>query len=682
MVCKNCGSTIFEGDKFCFKCGMRVTEDVSSAVEEMKPGEKPAMEELKPEKEPVAEELKPEKESAAEELKQEKESAAEELKTEKASVAQPEPSANAESAELPPGIPEEKSSRVRGGFRNRNTGKPKKWLPRVILGILGLIVVILIANSARLINSYHRNFSTPEEYYRWVERRAIRKNAKTFAEYYASFLVEQLHSYDTHMSSEVRVELGDAGRDMMELAGVDLSWFEKGVFTYESTSKDGVQQSITGLEIGGEKLFSIETIMDLKDEAAYLGFPGLAQKYLAVDTGQREFIEDFSYVVGMEPEEYLESMELLELIYRECPDKRQMEALADRYLELLLNNIDNVKMRTGKTARVGDISQNCTTLRIYLDKNDIQEMLSEFLKELQEDSEIELLLVQIYDLAEELDLDLDYYKDSDDFYEAFQDDIDEILDDMDYYITYHDELDMTVYVDDKGQIIGRTMEFPNSWDEVSFSWLNPHKGSKFGYKGSITADGEEVSITGSGRDFGNKINGSFTVRYEGTGIVDIEVKRFDMNSLRKGYVNGKFTVTVSSGFGRAFDLNSASSFLADMELVIDVSTNKSSEKLSMELREDKELWGYLTITVKRGDGRKISVPSTRNAVFVDGREDFEEWWDTLKWDNLIKKMDKAGLPAEAVDAAEEISEMDADEFIDELRDAMWFLIYDMMEDFF
>lgn len=633
MVCKNCGSTIYEGDKFCFKCGMRVTEEASPA-EEASAGS---------------------------------EAVAEEVET--------------ETAALPPGIPEEKPRKAKVRFGRQNAGKPRKLLPRVLLGILGVVVLVLIANSAKLVNSYHRNFSTPEEYYRWVERRSIQKNVKTFAEYYVNYFVEQLHRYDTHVSGEVRVELGDAGRDMLDMAGVDLSWFEKGAFTFESTSKDGVQQSITGLEIGGEKLFSMETIMDLKDEAAYLGLPGLSQRYLAVDTGQKEFVDSFSLVSGMEPEEYLESMELFELLYRECPDKRQMEALTNRYLELLLNSIDNVKMRTGKTVRVGDISQNCTTLKIYLDKNDIQDMLREFLKELQEDSEIELLLIQVYDLAEELDLDIGHYRDGDDFYEAFQDSIDEILDDMDYYVTYHDELDMTVYVDDKGQVIGRTLEFPNSWEEVSFSYLNPHKGSKFGYKASIIADDEEVSITGSGRDFGNKIDGIFTVKYEGTSIVDIDVKGFDMKSLRKGYINGSFTVTLPSGFSRAFDLASASSYLSDMELVIDVSTDRSSEKLNIELREDKELWGSLTITVKRGNSRRISVPSTRNAVFVDDKEDFEDWWDTIKWDDLIKKMNKAGLPAESVDAVEEISEMDIDEIIDELRDAMWFLMYDLMDDF-
>ena len=251
---------------------------------------------------------------------------------------------------------------------------------------------------------------------------------------------------------------------------------------------------------------------------------------------------------------------------------------------------------------------------------------------------------------------------------------------MDYYVTYHNELDMTVYVDDKGQIIGRTMNFPNSWDEVSISWLNPHQGSRFGYKGSIIADGEEISVTGSGKDFGNKINGSFTVKYEGNGILDIEVKDFDMGSLRKGYLNGSFTVTASSGIGRATNMRSLASYLSDMELIINISMNRSSEKWSMELREGRDLWGSLTISAKSGNGSKISVPSTRSAIFVDNDSDFEEWWNTMEWDDMIKKMNKAGLPSDAMDAVEKFSEMNADEVMDELSEMMWSLMYGLMEE--
>ena len=33
MICKNCGSKLFEGDKFCSKCGTRVTEETPAEVQ-------------------------------------------------------------------------------------------------------------------------------------------------------------------------------------------------------------------------------------------------------------------------------------------------------------------------------------------------------------------------------------------------------------------------------------------------------------------------------------------------------------------------------------------------------------------------------------------------------------------------------------------------------------------------
>ena len=658
MECKNCGSPIYEGDIFCSRCGTRVADETGDRAEVSAMTEETGD---RAEASAMAEE--------AGELSQEK------PEDDKVILGPERPGAG----EIPPSIPEEKPSKYGNRFKKSAKGRStalggdrhKKLIPGVFIGVIGVVVLILVANSAKLVNSCHRNFSTPEEYYRWVEKRAIQKNAKMFAEYYVNHFVEYLHRYDRHISGEIRVVLGDAGRDRMEQAGLQV--FEEGIFTFESDSRDSVTQDILGVEIGGEKLFSMDVIMDLRDEAVYLGFPGLTKTYLAMDTGEREFVRGFEHASGMTPEEYLESLELLEVLYRECPDKSQMEALANRYLGLLLNNVDDVKMRTGKTVRAGSITQACTTLEFSLDKDDIRNMLTEFLEELREDSEVETLLFQIFELAEELDLNVGDYGDAENLYEAFRDRIDGILTDMEYYVTYQNELNMTVYVDDKGQIIGRAIEFPNSWEEVSFSYVNPHRGSGFGYRGSIVMNGEELSVTGSGKEIVNKIDGSFTVKYEGNGIVDIDVRNFDMRSLRKGFMKGSFTVTASSGIDRVWDLDEAYSRLSDMALTIDVSTGRSSEKLSMELREEKELWGSLSIVSKTDSGRKISVPSTRSAVFVDSDRDFADWWDTVKWDGLLKKMNRAGLSSDAIDAVEEFSERDAGEIWDRVKDMIWSL---------
>lgn len=675
MECRNCGSPILEGDRFCSKCGTRVSAEFTGEMANAEASRAGASGAETPSAEVSSEEAPWAGASNAETSSTEASSAG--------TLSAGTPSADASRTEassavaIPLCIPEEVPSRFQGLWKRMFQGKKaavdadrsKKRIPRVIAVILAAAAVLLIADSAKLINSYHRNFSTPEEYYRWVERRAIHTNAKTFAGYYANYIMGYLRGYDSRTSGEIRLELGNAGRELLESAGLE-PWFEEGALTYETTCRDGVEQSILGLEIEGEKLFGLDAVMDLRDEAVYLGLPELTEKYLALDTEGKDFIREFENVFGVEPEEYLKELELLEAFYEECPDKQQMEALADRYLERLLDSIDDVKMRTGKTARVGGVTQTCTTLEIYLDKDDIRNMLSGFLRELREDSEIEALLYQAYELMEELDPEESLYSDADDFYEAYQDRIDEILDNMDYYITYHNELDMTVYVDDKGRIIGRTMEFPNSWDEITVSYLFPRRGSRFGYKASFVSDGEEMSVTGSGRELWKKIDGRFTVKYDGIGILDVDVEDFDLKSLQKGFLNGCFTVSAASGIRRMGDMGMARSFLPELQLILDVSMDHSSRKLGIELREGRDLWGILTMTARSGDGKKIAVPSTKRAIFVEDERDLAEWWDTIEWEKLIRDMDKAGVPSDTIERVEKFSGMDAGELMEELRELM------------
>lgn len=671
MVCKNCGSELFEEDRFCSKCGTRVTEPVSdthSAPEEERGTEAEEM---------VITRFAPNAEAETEGAV----TAGEGTKDAKTERAQ----AGAEGASdmgriLPPCIPEEKPSKAKGRLRFKNAVcavlgvRKKTWISRAVLGILCILALVPAANGSKLSNYFHRYFSSPEEYYCWVERRSLKESARVISDYYINYFLEYLHRYDRSVSGELRVEFGEAAMEVMEEAGADISWPEEWAVSFESNNRDSVIQGVLGLETDGTRLLTMDGIIDFKDEAAYLGILELSKTYLAVDTEQKGFVEYFYDVFGMEPEEYSETLELLEILYNEYPDKKEIEALADKYLNMLFDNINDVKMRMGRTIRVGSISQTCTTLELYLDKNDIQNIMTEILEELQEDEDVEALLTELFDLAAETELDILKYRDGDEYYEAFQDNIAQILDELDYNITYHDELEMTVYVDNKGRIIGRTIEFPNSWNEIAFSYMNPRNGSKFGYKGSINVNSGEVSVIGSGKVFGGKISGSFTLKLDGSGIVDVEVKNLDMTSLKKGYINGKFTVTAASGMGRALGVYSASSILSDMQLILDISMRKSSEKLYMELKENAERWGSLTFTVKRDKGRKISVPSTKGSVFVEDQRDFEDWWDTVKWEDLIKKMNKAGFPSEVMDAVEEYSQMNGREILEELADDLRFLI--------
>ena len=153
MVCKNCGSELFEEDRFSSKCGTRVTEPVSdthSAPEEERGTEAEEM---------VITRFAPNAEAETEGAV----AAGNGTKDGKAEKAQ----AGAEGASdmgriLPSCIPEEKPSKAKGRLRCKNAVcavlgvRKKTWISRAVLGILCILALVPAANGSKLSNYFHR----------------------------------------------------------------------------------------------------------------------------------------------------------------------------------------------------------------------------------------------------------------------------------------------------------------------------------------------------------------------------------------------------------------------------------------------------------------------------------------------------------------------------------------------
>ncbi|MGN0167984.1 MAG: zinc-ribbon domain-containing protein [Acetatifactor sp.] len=661
MVCENCGKEVPEGDKFCTQCGWKVPVEEAKteepAAEEVK-AEEPQAEETKTE-EPVAEEVKAE-EPQAEETKIE-EAAAEEVKAE-------EPQAEeAKTGELPPSPtnppePEKK--------------KFNKKIAIIIGSAAALMLVLIVANWATLTNTMKRTFSSPEKYYQWVEKNTVKDAAASAASIYSSYLLETLKVYDTGSSAELTLELGEAGQDMLSLAGLagmDLSWFESATISYEGYSKDNVVQNSIGLGLGRDKLLTLDSIIDIEGENAYLAIPELSKSYIGVEMDD---LSDYSYYLD-DSSDGVEYMDVLKTICERLPEEKQVQKLLAKYFDIALGCVEDVEMKKGKTLRAEGITQTCTELEVTIDADTVEDVLKAVLEEMEDDGDIKEIIIRLCDELAKQDMDGLEDIDSEEVYEAFRDACKEARKDAKYAVDSDMELVMTLYVDKKGNVRGRTVEYDDGWDSFKLEVANPHKGSKFGYKASADVDGQEFAVTGSGKDSNGTINGDFSVKYNGAGIVDITAKKFDTDSLKKGCLNGEFTVKASSGISRALGMASTASFLSDMVLSIDVSMSSSSNKLIVSLTEDGDNWGSVTLAASRKSGKRASVPSEKKTIFVEDEDDFEDYWDTIEWDSFLKKLDKTALPSDVVDYVEDIADMDADEVMEELEYLMWDLMYYM-----
>ena len=466
-------------------------------------------------------------------------------------------------------------------------------------------------------------------------------------------------------SAEVSVELDEAGQDMLSLAGaagVDLSWFKSASLTYEGYSKDNVMEMKCGLAMEKKNVISADLIVDMAEEAVYLAVPELSKTYIGVDVSE---IPDISYYMDT-LDNSTEYMDALKAILSKLPEEKQVKDLTAKYLEIALNSIDDVNMKKGKTLKAEGVSESCTLLEVTLDADTLQNVIENVAEQLENDREVKAIIEKLCDEIAGLDLDeLDGIDiDSEEVYEYFQDACSELADEA-QYISFDEELVMSLYVDGKGVIRGRSFEFNDGWSNYTVEILNPHKGGKIGFKAAVTVDNQEFSIAGSGKESGGRVSGDFSAKYNGTAIVDLTVKNFDTDALKKGYLNGTVTVKAASGIGKVlYGMSSVPSMVTDLAVTVDVSMDGKSGKLAVSVAEDKDKWGTVSVSAKKESGKKASVPADKNTVFIEDYSDVEDYWDTVDLDSLINTLDKLDVPSFVTDILEDFADLDGDELLE------------------
>lgn len=738
MICKNCGKEVPVGNKFCTNCGWKVQEADSAAAQDVAPAGGPAQEAVPasvPVQEAAAASVPVQETAAASEPAQDIAPASaptQDVTPASVPVQQTipaeEPAQDAGQTTLltpdmlPGGMPAQQAAAAgtpvqqaaaastpvqnaaAAGAPAQQTAAastpvqqtvpvsapaqeaaqaPKKAKGGKNLLLIGAIVVaalvLLLVNASALTNIVKRTFSSPEKYYQWVEKNTAKEAASSAASIYAEYLLESLKVYDTGLEGSLSVELGEAGQDMLSLsgaAGVDLSWLSEANVSYSVISKDKMMQTKVGVGLEKEDLLSLETIVDVENEAVFLAIPELSKSYIGaegVDAGDLSYNSTLAYVTGASGD--TDALELLQAICEKLPEEKQAKELLERYFDIVLGCMDDVDMTKGKTLRAEGVSQSCTRLEVTIDGDTLQSIVEKVTEALEDDKDVKEIIEKLCDeLAKQDGLD---DLDSEEVYEYFQEACSDLNDEAQYLSNTDAAIIMTVYVDGKGIVRGRKLELKDSYDSFVFEVSYPHKGSSFGFKAAVTMYGDEYALTGTGKDSGGKITGDFSAEYNGAPVVDIAVKKFDVDELKKGYLNGEFTVKAASGVSRLMGMSSAASMLSDMELTLNASMSAKANKLAVSVTEDKELWGKISISANRTSGKKVSAPAEKKTIYIEDYDDFEEYWDTLDFDPLLKKLDKIDVPSEFVDIVEEMADMDPEELISMLDDLLYDVMYEV-----
>lgn len=658
MFCEQCGSQIADGDKFCQECGWKVTEEVvENVAAEAEATVEAVAEETTEAVEAVTEEAKAVEETVAEETKEAVENVTTEAEVAVENVVGVAAPVTAAVAANP--APVENSfwsdANVAPVAGNATQKKSRKKWPFVVLGVVALVAILVVANFARLRNFYQKMVSTPEEYYQIIETKQVDELVNSYMSGYDKYM-EMLDMESYGGSVDLTFELGEDLVDLLEMSGLEIDWFESANLAFDVNMQDELYEIGAAAGVNDVDILSGNMIIDLAEEFMYMQFPDLNEDYVGFD------FED----LGVEIDE--EMFATFDIYKKYIPEFKDMDKLLSKYMTLVIEQFDDVEEESAEL-EVGDISQKCTALEVTIDTETAQKIAEAVLTELSEDDDFKKLFENIVGIAEETG----YPADAEELYDEFLEEVESALENVDSIDMGEEEIVMTVYVNGKGEVIGREIEVAGT----TFRYAMPQKGSKFemecyvempDFRGTPEYDTYydedyepemlKFGIEGEGKKKGDKITGDFSVKFDSTAYVNIQVEGYNVEKAKEGEMVGTFTFTLPKSLKNmlseqgGYEMAMIASYL-NYGLEIDMDTDSDGGTVSIALVDDDEFFAKLTIESESGKGEKISVPSSKEVVDAMDEDAVEEWVEEFDWDAIVKKLEKAKVDDEYIEMFED-----------------------------
>ncbi len=641
MVCKNCGNLLADGVKFCTKCGQRV-EEVVAEVTEATAEVTEAATEVQEQAEEVAAEVKEtvaETQESVIEAKEEVKEEANEVKEKVADVAE-------DVKETVTEVATEVKEAVEGA-KEKVKKFPKGAL--IAISVIAVVLILVLANFKTVANSVNKLVSSEEKYYASVEKNEIKELSASVADIYENCFLEYSDYNNLSVDYGVGVELSEQASDMLAAAigAEDGEPFSKMAVDFFMSFKGDVISAEVGATLGKTELISANGVADLKKGQAFGQIEELTSKYIGVS------FEEYAEMISEGMKQGDEFIELL-------PNKKTVESLVNRYMTVVVENLDSVTEKKDSIS-VGDIEQKCTAIRVRIRQKDFNKIAVAVLEEAKDDKELIGLITDFAVASAKMEGAEDV--DAKEIEEMIKAEIEVALEsakDAEVDTESEEELIMNVWVNGKGEVIGRELKIE---DETAICYKMPEKGGKFALKAAIIDGEDEVIFDGTGKKSSSSISGEFALKMKEDGgkavkFIEVDVDKFDTKKMKEGFLNGTFTLSLSKEFLQEADLAMAGAMFSNYNIKCVFKSSKNNVSAEIALMDKEDMFAKVMLDAKVGSGKSASLPK---GILVEDEEDIIEWAKTIKFDKFIKKLKKTGLPVEIVeeieDACENIEDM-------------------------
>ncbi|MBE6909502.1 MAG: zinc ribbon domain-containing protein [Ruminococcaceae bacterium] len=514
-----------------------------------------------------------------------------------------------------------------------------KRLPMIVAALAVLLVgVFAIVNFTPARGVFLRSFGAPQKYYKYVEKDSVKTLAGSVSSTYDNLVASTVATDDSSLNGSVTIELGDEARKLLVDAvgpyldeinpGDDLGWLQKLALTYTVNRKNDMGSIGGKLLLNGTSILSMDCVMEIETGDIFFTVPEFSDRYLKMNISEMD-LEDMNFDLGSFLNA-ITSMDMTQLdpALQALPDASVMEALLQKYLDAVVECIDDVEKSSGKLTAAG-VTADYTVMTITVDGEAMQKIVETVGPMLKKDNDIKDIIINLSDAMEE---------DGQASYDEFIKEIDSMLDQS---ATIPEEMGdetlvMTVYLDGSGEVHGRVFEVA----DTKVALLMPEKGGKFGVEVSYTDGGYEMlSITGNGTRSGDKLTGEMEVEADGEYIGILGLDGFDEKKLQEGCLVGAITFAPSSELIAAMDApEELTGILEELVIRIDMDTARNKINGKLSLLSGSKMLISLSVECATGSGKAVNR--------VTGVEP-EEWAEDItldKAEKIVDSIERAGVP--------------------------------------
>ena len=615
MFCKNCGTQLADGSKFCTACGSKLAEEAVEIVET-----------------PVAEPATP----------------------------IPEPPV-APAPEVPEVPPLETQPAFAQPWESTPVAEPKKKGKKPLAWLIPVIAVVVIAALAAAAWIFDlggvkgvalKTFGSDEDYRDYVQANTTETATGTITKAYGT-VVKTLSG--TVQKGEIgaadlslKLNVGDKAISMLEDlteaelgAKIDMNWAKEIELKLSTNAKDQLQQVGAELNIGSTQIAVLDSILNMDDGMLYVAILNLSDEYLAVDL--KEYLDLSETPAVME---LLQDPELIAAL----PTEEELDALLNKYIGIAFACFDDVE-KSSETVEIGDLSQKLTVLETTIDGDALLDAAEAVLKELAKDKQVEKMVCKVLEYVADQE-ELGLYMDADEAWESVEEGIDEALDalkDAD-----GDDLGVEVvliqYVNGNNETVGYALEVEK---EQVLRFVEIQKKDKIAFELVIP---NTLEIVGEGTEKNGVVNAEYVVStematwdeewnvtYEKKEVMTITLIDFKAEG---ELVNGKIRLAPSSDLLDEMGLNAAASSaidLAKIQLELGFNTTEEAATIEFNLLAGEDLLVGVALTASEKGASDINMPGEAYDV-----SDIELWAEGFDLEKLLQILKDAGLPVDQV----------------------------------